>query len=113
MHRLWPEGEAALDYKPALTVIFFHGLQIREGDKAWETTWSQRRNEKGGKLVCWPRDWLPRDLGEKKVVVYSLSYDADATRFYGRGNTENVDEIGKDLIKSLVARYSLCHVLPT
>jgi hypothetical protein len=104
VHRLWPEEGTPLDYKPVLTIIFFHGLQIREGDKAWKNTWSQRHSAD----ACWPKEWLPRDLGERKVVVYSLSYDADATRYYGRGNTENVDEIGKDLIHKLVARYGLC-----
>lgn len=104
VHRLWPEEGAALDYNPKLAIIFFHGLQIRDGHKAWEATWTQRQGGDGESTpVCWPKAWLPRDLGEKKVVVYSLSYDADATQWYGRGNTDDVEEIGKDLISKLVA----------
>lgn len=93
-----------VDYEPALTIIFFHGLQIKDGDKAWETTWRQRHRMEGSQIVCWPREWLPRDLGERKVVVYSLSYDADAIQWKGRGNTEDVQDIGKDLIQKLVTR---------
>lgn len=57
--------------------------------------------------MCWPREWLPRDLGEKKVVVYSLSYDADAIQWKGRGQTGDVQEIGKDLIQKLVTSQEL------
>lgn len=119
VHRLWPEEGAALDYKPALAIIFFHGLQIRDGHNAWEATWRQRQGGDGeSTLVCWPKAWLPQDLGERKVVVYSLSYDADSTQLYGRGNTNDVEEIGKDLISKLVARYypdrqALPQILPS
>jgi hypothetical protein len=70
VHQLWPPPECK--QRTELDVVLFHGLQLTPNDTidAWSTTWTQRDND----YVCWPRDWLPFDLGEA-VRIFSVSYN--------------------------------------
>lgn len=112
---MWPPKGEPLDYKPKLVATFFHGLQSTNGGSAWKLAWSQRQNGKPWEKTftyqyifgqssrkCW-LEWLPLDLGERDVVIYSLSYDADMIQRKGRGQHGDVQEIAKDLIEKFVA----------
>jgi hypothetical protein len=67
---------------------------------AWKTTWTNNFN------VCWPQEWLPEDLGKERVRVLSMSYDSTATRWVkNQGKTERVQDIGSELLESLVTTY--------
>jgi len=95
VNRLYPvnpqdDGGATFD------VVFVHGLQIVGGtaaQEAYRTTWTNEDN------VLWPKEWLPNDL--ENIRVFSLSYDAEATKWFVRGNTEDVECIGQNLFQSL------------
>ncbi len=101
MHQLWPPPESKLRTK--LDVVLFHGLQLTANDTsdAWSSTWTQRGHDD----VCWPRDWLPNDLGEalgEAVRIFSVSYNANVvTSPHG-----HVSEIAHNLVQSLIhSRY--------
>lgn len=97
VHQLFPLDGHTCDAE--VDVIFFHGWQRRPGDQSWKTSWMQR----GMPGVCWPQEWLPRDLCER-VRVISLEYDAYVMQYDGRGNTEDVHDIALNLIQTLVNR---------
>jgi hypothetical protein len=86
-----------LDHRHDLTLIFFHGFS--NGIDAWEKTWIQR----GYSRVCWPREWLHKDEEERglgdNILVLSISFDGN----HG-GAHEDVEEIGKNLLQSLVTK---------
>ena len=84
-------------------VVFFHDLQYGHEIETimWRSTWLQRDTD-----VCWPEQWLPQDLGGS-VRVHLLSYAAHATRLHGGGNNDDVSEIAKNLMQSLVNRYTI------
>jgi hypothetical protein len=68
VHQLWPpSGDGR---RIDLNVVFFHGLQLTANDvnHAWTSTWTQRGHDN----VCWPREWLPCDLGEAVRVFSGL-----------------------------------------
>jgi hypothetical protein len=67
VHQLWPPPEGK--QRTELDVVLFHGLQLTANDTsdAWSSTWTQRGHDD----VCWPREWLPFDLG-KAVYAFSL-----------------------------------------
>jgi len=69
VHQLWPPPGDKQSIE--LDVVLFHGLQLIAND-AWSSTWTQRGHDD----VCWPREWLPFDLGES-VRIFSVSYSAD------------------------------------
>jgi hypothetical protein len=84
---------------PELVVIFFHGIGHGENDD-WKETWTSTTSE--GKRVCWPQEWLPADLATQNVNnvrILSLSYDSALL-----GANEDVTDIGKNLIESLVSK---------
>lgn len=98
LRQLYPsEGNGNSTYN--FDIVFFHGLQITGGDKAWESTWVSPGAGPDGKDVCWPREWLPQDFDNIRVL--SASYDADATVFFGRGQTEDLEYIGENLTKCM------------
>jgi triacylglycerol esterase/lipase EstA (alpha/beta hydrolase family) len=96
--RLWPPTKGMYPItKETVTIILCHGLQMSDAMDAWKTTWTNKSN------VCWPQEWLPEDLGKERVRVLSMSYDSTATRWVkNQGKTERVQEIGSELVKSLV-----------
>jgi pimeloyl-ACP methyl ester carboxylesterase len=99
VHQLHPDPELRnLDHHHDLTLIFFHGFS--NGTDAWEKTWIQR----GDSDVCWPRNWLQKDeeegLGDN-ILVLSISFDGNPG-----GAHESVEEIGKNLLQSVVNNNS-------
>jgi hypothetical protein len=99
--QLWPPTKGMYPITEAtVTIILFHGLQMSDAMDAWKTTWTNNSN------VCWPQEWLPEDLGKERVRVLSMSYDSTATRWVkNQGKTERVQEIGSELVESLVTTY--------
>ncbi|CAK9265674.1 unnamed protein product [Sphagnum jensenii] len=98
VHRFYPI-ERKDDVNKTFDVVFFHGLQITGGtapQEGFEKTWTTRDNN-----ILWPREWLPNDL--KDIRVFSLSYDTEATKWFAKGNSEDVDEIGENLAMALVS----------
>jgi hypothetical protein len=83
--------------KPDLVIIFFHGIGLGKNYE-WKETWTSITSD--GERVCWPQEWLPADLASKNGVrILSLSYDSALL-----GANEDVTEIGKNLIQSLVCK---------
>ncbi|CAK9228331.1 unnamed protein product [Sphagnum troendelagicum] len=83
--------------KPDLVIIFFHGIGLGKNYE-WKETWTSITSD--GKRVCWPQAWLPADLTSKNGVrILSLSYDSALL-----GANEDVTDIGKNLIQSLVCK---------
>jgi hypothetical protein len=82
-----------------LVIIFFHGIGLGKNDQ-WKETLTSITSD--GKCVCWPQESLPADLASKNgnnVRILSLSYDSALL-----GANENVTDIGKNLIQSLVCK---------
>ncbi len=96
MHDLNPENTST---NPDLVVIFFHGIGYGKNNE-WKEAWTSTTSE--GKSVCWPQEWLPEDLATQNVNnvrILSLSYDSALL-----GANENVTDIGKNLVQSLVSK---------
>jgi len=98
VHELWSPPES--NQRTELDVVLFHGLQLTANGAvdAWSSTWTQR----GHGDVCWPREWLPFDLGES-VRIFSVSYNADLVA----SPHDHVSEIAHNLFQTLVdPRYN-------
>jgi len=98
-HQLWPPPEG--NQRTELDVVLFHGLQLttKEGGDAWSSTWTQRDRDD----VCWPREWLPYDLGEA-VRIFSVSYNADVVA----SPHGHVSDIAHNLFQNLMnPRYKV------
>ncbi len=100
VHQLWapPEGKQRTE----LDVLLFHGLQLTANDTsdAWSSTWTQR----GRADVCWPQEWLPFDLGEEAVRIFSVSYNAHVVT----SPHDHVSEIAHNLFQTLMnSRYKV------
>jgi len=80
-----------------MDIVLFHGLQVTPNDMyhAWTSTWTQRGHDN----VCWPREWLPCDLGEA-VRIFSVSYDAHVLT----SSHNHVSEIADNLFHNFVDR---------
>ncbi|CAM6065059.1 unnamed protein product [Sphagnum tenellum] len=88
---------------PDLTIIFFHGIVygIDHGiDDNWKQTWTTRPMDKKEECICWPQMWIPKDLNDN-VKILSLSYDSNVVTSVHN----DVTEIGRNLVQSLVSRY--------
>ncbi len=99
--QVWPPD----DYKGPIhfDVVFFHGFQFgQDAHNVWKTTWSTRNRPE----TCWPQEWLGPQLGND-VRILLLSYDAYATKSKSHefGNTEDVSDIAKNLVQSVVTRF--------
>jgi hypothetical protein len=81
------------DHEATFDIIFFHGLKIDAGT-GYENTW---RNTAG---ILWPQKWLPEDL--ENIRVFSVSYDAEATKWFAPDNEEDVEYIGNNLLQDIV-----------
>ncbi len=90
--RLYPT-DARHAEEATFDVIFFHGLKIDAGTD-YENTWRNKEN------ILWPEMWLPEDL--KNIRVFSVSYDAEATKWFARDNTDDVEYIGQNLLQNVV-----------
>jgi hypothetical protein len=95
VHQLWPLSEGNQTTK--FDVFFFHGLQLTENDAvdAWRSTWTQRGNDD----ICWPKEWLPFDLGEP-ARIFSISYNAHVVT----SPYDDVSEIAHNLFQNLMDR---------
>ncbi len=99
VHQLWPPSEGK--QRTELDLVFFHGLQFTATDTsdAWSSTWTQRGHDD----VCWPREWLPYDLGEA-VRIFSVSYNAHVVT----SPYDHVSEIACNLFQNLMTpRYKV------
>lgn len=95
---LWLKKASIKKSHKLLTIIFVHGLQVREGMDAWKNTWTRR-----GTNMCWPQAWLPEDLGEEKVRVLSASYDFAASHWGKKGQKmQEVQKFGSSLLEQLI-----------
>jgi hypothetical protein len=103
--RLYPT-DAKHDKEATFDVIFFHGLNI-DPATAYENTWRNKED------ILWPEMWLPEDL--KNIRVFTVSYDAEPTKWFARGNTEDVHSIGQILLENVVIKlmtFFLSYALP-
>ncbi len=97
MHQLWPPPEGKR--RSELDVLLFHGFQLTATDTsdAWSRTWTKRGHDD----VCWPREWLPYDLGEA-VRIFSISYNAHVVT----SPHDHISEIADNLFRTLMSpRY--------
>ncbi|CAK9211793.1 unnamed protein product [Sphagnum troendelagicum] len=85
---------------PNLTIIFFHGIAFGTNDE-WKETWTTHPTNNREECICWPEKWLPEDLNNN-VRILSLSYDSNSVASVHN----DVTEIGKNLIQSLVTNSS-------
>jgi len=95
VHQLWPpSGDKR---RTDLDIVLFHGLQLTANDinHAWTSTWTQRGHDD----VCWPREWLPCDMGEA-VRIFSVSYDVHVVT----SPHNHVSEIADNLFQNFVDR---------
>ena len=76
------------DY-PQLDIIFLHGLN---GDSY--NTWLHRKS-----MVFWPRDILPNDFRDARIIIYG--YDADVAKLLDSASQTNIrmeaDKLFRDL----------------
>jgi hypothetical protein len=91
VHDLNPK---CISLNPDLVIIFFHGIAF--GNDERKETWTLTATNGGNERICWPEKWLPEDMGNN-VRILSLSYDSSLI-----GDHDNVANIGKNLIHSLV-----------
>ncbi|CAK9876702.1 unnamed protein product [Sphagnum jensenii] len=102
VRQLWPPSGG--NQNTELDVVLFHGLQVTANDSsdAWSSTWTQR----GHADVCWPQGWLPFDLGEEAVRIFSVSYNAHVVT----SPHDHVSEIAHNLFQTLMnSRYEWHH----
>jgi len=100
VHQLWLPSRGKQSTE--LDVLLFHGLQLTANDTsdAWSSTWTQR----GHADVCWPQEWLPFDLGEEAVRIFSVSYNSHVVT----SPHDHVSEIAHNLFQTLMSsRYEV------
>jgi hypothetical protein len=105
VHQLWPLEDHVRSTN--FDVVFFHGLHWPSEKEAWESTWTQLDDPQD----CWPQNWLPQDLDEN-VRVLSISYDACPTQSEEKESIDDVSEIGKNILQTLVLRFLSTHNIP-
>jgi len=101
VNQLHPPPRTPGEHNQDLTVIFFCGSTNEPS--GWKNTWIQR----GDPDVCWPRDWLPKDVEKwgltRGMLVLSVSY------LPGPGySSDKLEDIAKQLMDILPNR---CHAL--
>ncbi len=98
MHQLWPPED---DVSVAeFDVVLFHGLQRPDEVETWKRTWASRTNPQD----CWAQNWLPHDLGGN-IRVLALSYDSCPVQTENKGHIEDVSELGRNKLQTLVFRF--------
>jgi hypothetical protein len=105
VHQLWPLEDHVRSTN--FDVVFFHGLHWPSEKEAWKSTWTQLDDPQD----CWPQNWLPQDLGEN-VRVLAISYDACPTRSEEKESIDDVSEIGKNILQTLVLRFLSPYNIP-
>jgi hypothetical protein len=98
VHQLWPPED---DVSVAeFDVVFFHFLQRPDEVETWKRTWASRTNPQD----CWAQNWQPRDLGGN-IRVLACSYDSCAVQTDNKGHIEDVSELGRNILQTLVFRF--------
>jgi hypothetical protein len=94
VHQLWPPEDTACcsDFD----IVFFHGVQKPGKTYAWKSTWVQDTHAQ----EFWVKDWLPQDL-DGNVRVFALSYDSCAIESKNEGQSEDIDDLGRNAFKNL------------
>ncbi len=71
-------------------IIFVHGL-----GGASKGTWCKNYDRK----LCWPKEWLPEDLGPDKVRVLTFGYNAGVS---SKTKTKvNISDFAKGLLAAM------------
>lgn len=83
---------------PAVDVVFFHGLQLGDGSRAWHDTWTGTKPGDGSKF-CWPAELLPADFPRARVL--SLCYDTAARQRHGKEGVFDLKDLGEYLLGAL------------
>ncbi len=98
VHQLWPPEDTvcSIDFD----IVFFHGVRKPGETEAWKNTWVEHSSAQ----EFWLKDWLPQDL-DGNVRVLALSYDSCAIQSNNEGNLQDVSDLGKNLLQSLVFRF--------
>ncbi|CAM6113837.1 unnamed protein product [Calypogeia fissa] len=65
--------EPPLQEKPEVEIVFFHGLKLKDCDKAHITTWMSEDNSE-----MWPKTWLVEAFPKSRIITNS--YDSAPTR---------------------------------
>ncbi|CAK9216345.1 unnamed protein product [Sphagnum troendelagicum] len=95
VHQLWPRED---DVSVAeFDVVLFHGLQRPDELETWKRTWASRTKPQD----CWAQNWLPHDLGGN-IRVLALSYDSCVVQTENKGHIEDVSELGRNILETLV-----------
>jgi len=93
-----------------LDILFVHGSLWKDRGSVggWRGTWTQRDNPD----VCWPRDWLPADLGFD-VGKFGVSYNDVGLWEKDIPKQEIADVIAHELGQHLFRRYNQisCHFI--
>jgi hypothetical protein len=92
-----------------LDILFVHGSHWYNAEGVYGSTgtWMQRDNR-----VCWPKVWLPADLGFD-VRILSVSYNDVPLREKGMPKQEIANVIAHELAQLLFPRYNpiSCHFI--
>jgi hypothetical protein len=97
VHQLWPPKDDV--YVAEFDVVLFHGLQRPDEVETWKRTWASRADPQD----CWAQNWLPHDLGGN-IRVLALSYDSCVVQTENKGHIEDVSELGRNILQTLVLR---------
>ncbi len=93
-----------------LDILFVDGSLWNDTARARGSrgTWMKRNNSR----VCWPKVWLPADLGFN-VRILSVSYDDVALREKDIPKEEIADAIAHELFEILILGYNQisCHFI--
>ena len=74
----------------AVDLVFVHGL-----GGASSKTWCKNYDQ----ILCWPREWLPEDLGPGKVRVLTFGYNAEVA---SKSKTKvNISDFAKGLLAAM------------
>jgi len=109
VHRLWSPPMDKKMQETGLDILFVHGSLSYNTESVYGSTgtWRQRDN-----LVCWPKVWLPADLGFD-VRILSVSYNDVPLREKDMPKQEIANVIAHELAEILFPRYNpiSCHFI--
>ena len=98
MNQVWPLENSFACESTKLNIIFFEGNVGERKFMSFKDTWMQR----GNSGVCWPKDWLPVDLGNDIRVLLLKYRISDYSRLEG---------IVIDLQERLIFRYKYINII--
>ena len=89
---IWNEGQ-----QPIVDIVFVHGLR---GHRV--RTWQKDHGKITGQETIWPKDLLPKDVPEARIITWG--YDADAVRFFNKTSQSSVMNHAKSLLTDLISK---------